>query len=373
MRVALNLGFLEPGGMGGLEVYARELATALAARDDLRLILILNRRAAGEPGWAELGEKVVLDIDPARRVQWVRADQSLVPRAAERAGSDAIHSLASTGPVRGRIPRVVTVHDLNYLAYPEAHFRGRALGMRVLVPLAVRRSARVIVPSHATRADLVERLSADPARIDVVPEGVGQSHVEPGALPDAVVRALERRSRPVVLSVSAKRPHKTLRRLIGAVARLPDDRRPLLVLPGYATPHEADLRRAAAEAGVGGDVVFLGFVAAAELEALYDAATVVVLPSLYEGFGLPVLEAMARGVPVATSGRTSLGEVAGDAALAFDPEDEASIAAAIEAILADEPLRERLRHAGRERAAGFTWERTAELTVDSYRRALAER
>jgi glycosyltransferase involved in cell wall biosynthesis len=371
VRIGLNLSFLEPGQMGGLEVYARELAAALAARGDVDLVLLLNRRAAAEPPWSGLGETVVLGVDPARRVEWVRADQMLVPRAAERAGVELVHSLASTGPVRGAIPSVVTVHDLAYLVYPDAHFGLRALGMRVLVPFAVRRSARVIVPSAATRADLVRRLRADPARIDVVPEGVGQSRRPSGTLPGAVLRAVEVHSRPLLLSISAKRPHKNLVRLIRALALLPAGQRPILVLPGYPTPHETELRGEAARAGVADDIVLLGFVSPEELEALYDAATAVVLPSLYEGFGLPVLEAMARGVPVATSGRTSLAEVAGDAALKFEPEDEASIAQAIESLLADEPLREQLRSAGRERAAGFTWERTAELTMESYRRALA--
>jgi glycosyltransferase involved in cell wall biosynthesis len=373
IRVGVNLTFLTPGEMGGLEVYARELTAALAARDDVRLVLLLNRRAAGATAWGEHGEPVMLGIDPSRRVEWVRADQLLVPRAAARARVDIVHSLASTGPIGGRVPRVVTVHDLNYLAFPEAHFGLRTVGMRVLVPLAVRRSARVIVPSEATRTDLVEHLRADPARIDVTPYGIGQARSTPGTLPPAVRRALDAGNRPLLLSVSAKRPHKNLLRLIGALARVPADQRPFLALPGYPTPHEAELRHAAQEAGIADDVVFLGFVTAEELEALYEAAIAVVLPSLYEGFGLPVLEAMSRDVPVATSGRTSLAEVAGDAALTFDPEDEASIADAIQRLLGDESLRERLRAAGRERASGFTWERAAELTVASYRRALAER
>jgi glycosyltransferase involved in cell wall biosynthesis len=173
--------------------------------------------------------------------------------------------------------------------------------------------------------------------------------------------------------VSAKRPHKNLAALIGALACIPAERRPLLVLPGYPTPHERELRDLAGARGVADDVRFLGWVSSAQLDDLYAAADIFVFPSLYEGFGLPVLEAMARGVPVATSGRASLAEVAGDAALIFDPESEPSIAGAIERLLADDELRRRLGDAGRERAAGFTWERTAELTVETYRRALAAR
>jgi len=116
-----------------------------------------------------------------------------------------------------------------------------------------------------------------------------------------------------------------------------------------------------------------GAVSMAELVGLYRSASALVFPSLYEGFGLPVLEAMARGVPVATSGRASLGEVAGDAALTFDPEDEASIADGMASLLGDGALRRQLAEAGRSRAAGFTWKRAAELTVDSYRRALGAR
>ena len=370
MHVGVNLLFLAPGEMGGLEVYSRELLTALAERDDLRLTLFVNRLAG--PEWSELAPAVVAPLDPRRRAQWVAGDQWHAVRLAGRAGVDVLHSLASTGPATGRFARVVTVHDLHYRVQPEAHFGVRALGMRALVPLAVRRAHRVIVPSEATCADLLRHTSARRIRVDVVPEGIGQSTGARGDR-DAARERLAAGARPVLLSVSAKRPHKNLARLIGALALIPAERRPLLVLPGYPTPHEQELRRLVAERGVPGDVQFLGWVSPAELEDLYAAADCFVFPSLYEGFGLPVLEAMARGVPVATSGRASLREVAGDAALTFDPEDEASIAAALEAMLADEPLRERLRAAGRARAAEFTWARTAELTVESYRRALGER
>jgi glycosyltransferase involved in cell wall biosynthesis len=370
MRVGLNLAFLAPGEMGGLEVYSRQLVAALAAREDLRLTLFLGRPAAAERSWRELGEVVEIGLDPRRRVDWVRGDQVAVPRAAAHAGVDLLHSLASTAPAFGRFRRVVTVHDLNYLVHPETHFGMRSLGMRLLVPLAVRRAHRVIVPSQSTRRDLVDRLGARDAGIDVVPEGVGQPPTAATRISGDAASGVRTPDRPLVLSVSAKRPHKNLMRLIGALHRIPADRRPRLVLPGYPTPHEAELREHARRLGVDDDVRFLGWVDTEALEELYASADCFVFPSLYEGFGLPVLEAMARGVPVATSGRASLKEVAGDAALLFDPEDEESIAEAIERILTDRALAERLRTAGLERARRFSWTAAAEGTVASYRRAL---
>ena len=370
MHVGVNLLFLAPGEMGGLEVYARELVAALARRDDLRLTLFLNRLAGAE--WRELAPVAEAPVDPRRRVQWVAGDQLHAVRLARRTRTELVHSVSSTAPATGGFARVVTVHDLHYRVYPEAHFGIRALGMRALVPLAVRRAQRVIVPSESTRVDLLRFTGARPERVDTVPYGIGQS---PRAAGDAMAgrELVDAGERPVALSVSAKRPHKNLARLIGALGRIPKERRPVLALPGYPTPHEQELRELAGARGLAGDVRFLSWVSAEELDSLYAAADCFVFPSLYEGFGFPVLEAMARGVPVATSGRASLAEVVGDAALMFDPEDEASIAQAIEKLLGDEPLRDRLRAAGGERAARFTWQRAAELTVASYRRALAER
>jgi glycosyltransferase involved in cell wall biosynthesis len=145
------------------------------------------------------------------------------------------------------------------------------------------------------------------------------------------------------------------------------------MIPGYPTWHERELRERAAAAGVQRDVYFPGWVGGAEIEGLWELAAGFVFPSLYEGFGLPVLEAMARGVPVACSNASSLPEVAGEAALLFDPRDEAGIAAAIERLLGDAAEAERLRAAGLERVRRFTWERAAELTLASYERALAPR
>ncbi len=194
------------------------------------------------------------------------------------------------------------------------------------------------------------------------------------ASPEAALRAsLALGDRRVLLSASAKRPHKNLLRLLDAHASLVPAERPVLVLPGYATPHEAQLRARAAALGTADDVRFPGWVSAADMAGLYALADAFVFPSLYEGFGLPVLEAMARGVPVACSDRSSLPEVAGDAALLFDPLDVGAMAGTLRRLLGDEALRMRLAEAGTRRAASFTWAHTAELTVASYRRTLAER
>ena len=375
-HIALNLIFLVPGETGGMEIAARELIPALvaAAPQGMRFSAFVNREASGA-GVGDLREQlplVTVPVHARRRVQWVLGEQTLLPLMAARAKVDLVHSLASTAPLWGPFRRVVTVHDLIYARFPEAHAGLREKGMRVLVPAAARRSHRVITDSLSTRADLIDLLGLPAERIDVVPLGLGAvRRAEP--LGEADVRERLRLSaRRVVLSLSAKRPHKNLLALIGALARIPAAERPVLVLAGYPTEHEARLRERAQTLGVDDDVRFPGWLSDAEVEGLWAIAEAFVFPSLYEGFGLPVLEAMARGVPVACSNASSLPEVAGDAALLFDANDEAAIADALRGLLADPALAERLRAAGRERVREFTWERTARATIDSYLRALAE-
>ncbi len=373
MHVGLNLIFLVPGETGGMEVVARELVPMLVATaPETRFTAFINREAAaaGDGPWGELLPAVTVPVNARNRVQWVLGEQALLPRLAARAGVDLVHSLASTAPVWGRFRRVVTVHDLIYARFPDAHAGLRDKGMRVLVPGAVRRSHRVIADSQSTRDDLVELLGVLSRRIDVVPLGLGTVQREQPP-PERDVRArFELGERSVLLSLSAKRPHKNLHALIGALAQLDRKDRPVLVLPGYPTAHELELRRRADALGVADDVRFPAWVSSAELEGLWSIADAFIFPSLYEGFGLPVLEAMARGVPVACSNASSLPEVAGDAALLFDPRDEGAIGAAMQRLLSDPVLAETLRARGLERAREFTWERTARLTLASYARTL---
>ena len=374
MHVGLNLIFLVPGYTGGTETYARELIPELArAAPHARFTAFVSREAAADADapWNTKIESVTVPVHARRRLDWVRGEQLLLPRLAARAGVEIVHSLANTAPGWGRFARVVTIQDLHHRLVPEAHQGVLALGMRGLVSLAARRTDRVISPSVATAGDVRRLLGVRPERIDVVPLGIGTTaRAQPEAEPQ--LRAeLGLDARPIVLCVAAKRAHKNLARLIEAVARLAPERRPQLVLAGYATPHQAELETLARQLGLERDVRFPAWVPEPQLEGLYAAATAFVLPSLHEGFGLPVLEAMARGLPVACSAQSALAEVAGDAALTFSPESAAEIAAAIEQIVGDADLRTRLREAGLRRAAQFSWAACARGTLVSYERALS--
>jgi glycosyltransferase involved in cell wall biosynthesis len=376
-HIGLNLIFLVPGETGGMEVAARELIPALLDRAPagMRFTAFVNREAAraADGPWGELLPAVTVPVSARDRVQWVLGEQLLLPRLAARAGVELVHSLASTAPLRGRFARVVTIHDLIYARFPEAHSGLRDKGMGVLVPAAARRSQRVIADSLSTRDDLTELIGIDAQKIDVVPLGLGAVRRAPALSAQQTRTRFDLGERRVLLSLSAKRPHKNLRALIDALAALDPAQRPVLVLPGYATAHEQELRDHARALGAQDDVRFPSWVSAEELEGLWELADAFVFPSLYEGFGLPVLEAMARGVPVACSNASSLPEVAADAALLFDPRITHEITAALRRLLSDQALRASLAALGQERAAGFTWERAASLTLDSYARALGSR
>jgi glycosyltransferase involved in cell wall biosynthesis len=358
-----------------MEVYARELIPALLQRAPagMRFTAFVNREAADSSSGAfrELIDTEVVPVSSRSRVQWVLGEQALLPRMARLAGVDLLHSLGSTAPGRGPFRRIVTIHDLIYARFPEAHSGLRGKGMRVLVPWAARRSHRVIADSQSTRQDLIALLSIPPGRIDVAPLGLGSPRCEQ-PLAEADVRArFDLDGRPILLSLSAKRPHKNLLALIDALAQISVERRPFVVVPGYPTWHEQELQRRADERGVSAELRLLPWLAAKDLEGLWALADGFVYPSLYEGFGLPVLEAMARGVPVASSNASSLPEVAGDAALLFDPRDERAIAQSMELLLRPQEA-ERLKALGLARARQFTWQRTADATIASYERALGE-
>jgi alpha-1,3-rhamnosyl/mannosyltransferase len=267
------------------------------------------------------------------------------------------------------VPTVVTVLDATWAHFPETLHRTATVARKVLTPLCARAADRVIAISEAAKRDLVETFGLDPNKVDVTPLGVRSDETRQGAPSGDIRRRLGIGAGPIVLCVAQKREHKNLARLIRAFAALHDDD-VQLVLAGEPTPHESDLRALAADLRVRERVHFPPWISDAELEGLYATASCFVLPSLMEGFGLPLLEAMQHGVPVACSDVSALPEVAGSAALYFDPSSEEEIARAIERLLHDERLIEELVRRGYERCLVYTWVETARRTLASYRRAI---
>jgi glycosyltransferase involved in cell wall biosynthesis len=268
---------------------------------------------------------------------------------------------------------VVTVHDLAFRRFPEtAPHSTRAWLGRIERTLA--RATRIIAVSESTRRDLVELYGVEPARVPVIPLGVDRSVFRPQS--EEAVRAVRTRfgiDGPYILSVGGIEPRKNLPNLVRAAAGVRGD--VTLVVAGAAVgwnPEGTALLRGALDslpAEVRRRVVQTGYVSEPEKVALMSGAEALVYPSLYEGFGLPLLEAMACGTPVVTSDRSSLPEVAGQAAVFVDPDDPEAITAGIDRVLSDARLRTRLREAGGERAARFTWEETARKTAAVLREA----
>jgi glycosyltransferase involved in cell wall biosynthesis len=375
VRIGLNLLFLVPGETGGMETYARRLVPALAtAAPELEFVAFVGREARDRLGPEPLGAGVrAVDVGSltASRLRRVAVEQLVLPRLVRREGIDLLHSLGTTAPARPGCASVVTIHDVIYATHPEAHTAAMRLGLRVLVPLAARSADRIVTPSEAAKRDVTARLGVPGGRIDAIYSAGGLPH-GPATPEEELRRRYRLGDAPLVLSVSARRPHKNLGRLLEAFARVTHEPAPLLVLPGYRTAFEGDVREAVVQLGLEARVRTLGWVPDEDLEGLYAAAACFVFPSLAEGFGQPVLEAMERGVPVATSDASSLPEVGGNAVLYFDPLEVAVIAEAMQTLLADRSLAERLAAAGRARAREFSWERTARATIDVYRRAFAD-
>jgi glycosyltransferase involved in cell wall biosynthesis len=372
-RIGINAMFLEPQ-LGGLDTYVRALMPEL-----LRLAPGVRFRMYCSPGgrqhlagesWLEQVELIVPPL-LGRRGLKALGELSVLGAIAGRE-VDLLHSVAMTAPLRTRAASVVTLADVTWIVAPDP---GEAMTTRVwraVVPPAARRAERLIALSNAGAEHVVEYLRVPRERIDVVPLAAGVNHLV-ASTPEAELRTrLGLGEGPVILTVSAKKVHKNLERLVRAMAAVVE-RRPdaVLALPGKPTPHERDLRELAQRLGIAASIVFLDYVDARDLEGLYANAACFAFASINEGFGIPLLEAMRRGTPVACSRASSLPEVAGDAARYFDPLKVQDIADALLELLGDRALAMRLGELGREREAKFTWEATAQGTLASYERAWA--
>lgn len=361
MRVAVDARALQ-GEATGVGRYLEGLLSAWLALNRGDSVVLLSSKPLRIPALLKGRIEVVTSRYKVPGTLWL---QTLAPRAAERQGADIFFGPLGIVPLRLSIPSVATIHDLTPVLHPEWHNARNRLGFGPFLGATVRKARRLVAVSEATRADLVKRHPEAEGKCTVVHNGVSSSPSEP---PE--VRST---SRPYVLFLGTLEPRKNLERLVSAMETIWDRRSefPDLVLAGgkgwglgkfeerlSASRHASRIRR-------------IGYVHPAESEALIRRARLLAYPSLYEGFGLPPLEAMALGTVVVGSSSSSLPEVIGDAGLLPDPEDERAIAAAIEKAEDDESWRSLARQRGLLRAAGFTWKAAAEKTRALFESALA--
>jgi len=353
VRIGINALYLIPGGVGGTEIYLRELLAALADLDQTNEYLVftnLETQSDLVPKQANFHWKpqaVHARFRPAR-ILW---EQIVLPFEAARYRLDVLFNPGFTAPLFPPCRQVTVFHDLQHKRHPE-YFRWFDLPFwQFLLWMAAHRSHRLIAVSEATRSDLLRFYSIPKERIAVVHHGV-----EP-----AFSRLDRSHTESYLLCVSTLHPHKNLPRLIRAYGRKKRDFR--LILAGLRGFHAEAIERLIEDLKLQDSVRITGWVPREELYSLYARARAFVYPSTFEGFGMPVLEAMAAGIPVACSDIPPLREVAADAALFFDPLNEDDIASGIERVMSDASLQERLTTAGRERARPFTWVRCAEQTL----------
>jgi glycosyltransferase involved in cell wall biosynthesis len=353
VRIGINALYLIPGGVGGTEIYLRELLAALADLDQTNEYLVftnLETQSDLVPKQANFHWKpqaVHARFRPAR-ILW---EQIVLPFEAARYRLDVLFNPGFTAPLFSPCRQVTVFHDLQHKRHPE-YFRWFDLPFwQFLLWMAAHRSHRLIAVSEATRSDLLRFYSIPKERIAVVHHGV-----------ESAFSRLDRsHTESYLLCVSTLHPHKNLPRLIRAYGRKKRDFR--LILAGLRGFHAEAIERLIEDLKLQDSVRITGWVPREELYSLYARARAFVYPSTFEGFGMPVLEAMAAGIPVACSDIPPLREVAADAALFFDPLNEDDIASGIERVMSDASLQERLTTAGRERARPFTWVRCAEQTL----------
>lgn len=352
--------------MTGVQHYALEVSRGLfaLAGDDLRVSIF-----AGHEGRERNETRLPVEtslLPAGGALKGLFWEQTTLKRMARKAQVDVLFNPANVAPVGARVPQVVTIHDLAFLIYPQFFSRSFALYYRNIIPRIAREATAVITVSENTRSDLVEMLGVDPEKITVIRSAASESFAR--SVPRKRLEEVRQRYRlpqRFFLSVSSLEPRKNLKRLIEAYQVLPHEitDKNSLVLVGAGNRVFADPDIAARLQQGGGRVFAPGYIPADDLPAVYRLATALVFPSLYEGFGLPVLEAMAAATPVITSNLSSLPEVAGNAAVLIDPESIEELAAAMELLATDSGTRNLLVERGKKRAAGFNWSRTAAETL----------
>jgi glycosyltransferase involved in cell wall biosynthesis len=363
LRIAIDASAI-PERRAGAGVYTYQLVRALAGLPRKHRFVVFARRGLFDdlvgPGLR------VAHVNPPSRAMRLGWEQAILPLRLRRYRIDVLHSPHHHTPLvlpPPRPRRVVTVHDVTFLLLPERYPPVRRLYMEAVTRASALVADAIITPSQTVRDDLVRTLRVPAERLVAVPEAAAARFAPASEEAQARVRQRYRLPGRFVLSVGSREPGKNRGRLLHALALLRGQGLAcdLAVVGQPAWRYEAEAALVQS-LGLHGCVRFLGYVPDNDLPALYSAAEAFAYPSLYEGFGLPVLESMACGTPVVTSNVSATAEVAGDAALLVDPRDTRALADALARLLSDEALRGELRARGLERAGQFSWERAAKET-----------
>jgi glycosyltransferase involved in cell wall biosynthesis len=360
VHIGVNALYLLPGGVGGTEIYLRSLLSAFASVDRVNRYTIFTNKETGsdlvpvQDNFRNAPQGIRAANRPAR-ILW---EQTFLPWDARRRGIQVLFNPGFTAPFLSSCPNVTVIHDLQHKRHPE-HFRWFDLPFwRIMLFGAVHRSRKLIAVSSATADDLVRFYTIPRERIVMVPHGVDERFFSIARERDS--------TEPLILCVSTLHPHKNLDMLLVAFARFraahPEFRLTIAGLRGF---YADELERRRAQLGLAETVRFTGWIPREELYELFGRASAFLYPSCFEGFGMPILEALAAGIPSACSDLEPMRSVAGQAALLFDPASVESIRRAIESVTGDEELRRQLTEAGPLRASQFSWENAARTTLDA--------
>lgn len=372
MRIGIDATALPPQPVGAGN-YIIQLIRALAAGEfDNQLVIFAQQKGPRlinlQPD-SSIEWQIVEDSSPGSRLIW---EQTVLPSLAQKTKIDLLHSLHYTKPLRLTCASVVTFHDMTYYLYPQLHTRTR----RLVFPTAMRFSAKqadaLITVSESTREDAIRLLEIDPERIFTTQLGVDPSFIELNDN-DEELKVISKYSLPekFILYLGTIEPRKNLPVLIKSYKQLADDGTDYkLVLVGKYGWMYQEVLDLIADMDLQDMVCLTGYVSQEDLPVVYNLASLFVYPTIYEGFGLPALEAMACGVPVITTRVASLPEIVGDAGLLIPVNDTAALYKAMNQVLEDTALREKLIHDGLARSKLFSWERTAQLTQQVYKKVL---
>jgi len=363
MRIGINALFWIPGRTGGSETYLLSLLDRWHQTLNDEVTLFAGVSAAEKLSRFDRWRVVELPFNEDGAIERLRAEQMRLPGVVAEHKLDVLFSPGNVLPTRVKIPQVLTIHDLQHRHFPQYFDWKRRAARRVLFARSAKKARRIVAISEATRHDLISLMKVPAKKIRVVYEGVDQQLAEVPA--DKLTAVQEKYQLPerFIYLPGKTFPHKNHLTLLDAIELLNDRKQkiPLVLTGGADVAHEQVLARIQRN-GLAGQVRHLGFIDFDEIGAMYHLAEMLVFPSSFEGFGLPVVEAMVCGCPVVTSDKMSLAELVGDAAMTVEPTDASALAEAIAKVWHDDDLRADMTVRGRRRAAAFSWDDCADKT-----------